>query len=172
MAGIKDFPTTPKLLNDLTVTKDGTLYVSDTGDLDNGGGAVYKVDQSGAVQRVLGGENAPLQNPNGLLIQKNHLLVADFVRGELYDVDLTSLKTMRVANGLGASDGIAVAKDGQLYVSDWQGGEVFRIGRNGNAEPLNVAARFGAAADIRLTKAGNYLMVPDMKKGTLIFMPL
>ncbi len=79
---------------------------------------------------------------------------------------------MRVANGLGASDGIAVARDGQLYLSGSQSGEVFRIRRNGNVEPLSVAARFGAAADIRLTKAGNYLMVPDMKKGTLIFMPL
>jgi sugar lactone lactonase YvrE len=107
-----------------------------------------------------------------LLIRKNYSLVADFVRGELYDVDLTSLKTKRVANGLGASDGIAVVRDEQLYLSDSQSGEVFRIGRNGNAEPLNVAARFGAAADIRLTKAGNYLMAPDMKKGTLTFMPL
>ncbi|HKH21187.1 MAG TPA: SMP-30/gluconolactonase/LRE family protein [Gammaproteobacteria bacterium] len=172
MAAIKNFPTTPKLLNDLTVTKDGTLYVSDTGDLEKGGGAVYRIDQSGAVERVLGGEGAPLQNPNGLLIQKNHLLVADFGRGELQDVDLTSLKTKQVANGLGAADGIAITKDGQLYVSDWQSGEVFRIRRNGNAERLGVADRFGAAADIRLTQDGNYLMVPDMKKGTLTFIPL
>jgi sugar lactone lactonase YvrE len=121
---------------------------------------------------VLGGEDAPLQNPNGLLMRKNHLLVADFVRARLYDVDLTSLQTMRVADGLGASDAIAIAKDGRLYVSDWQSGEVVQIGRNGNAESLNVAARFGAAADIRLTKAGDYLMVPDMEKGTLTFMRL
>ncbi|MDQ4147083.1 MAG: hypothetical protein M3120_05270 [Pseudomonadota bacterium] len=67
------------------------MYVSDTGYLENGGGAVYRVDQSGAIQRVLGGEDAPLQNPNGLLIRKNHLLFADFVRARLYDVDLTNL---------------------------------------------------------------------------------
>jgi hypothetical protein len=59
-----------------------------------------------------------------------------------------------------------------LYVSDWQSGEIFRVGRDGEPKKLGVAERLGAAADIRLTRDGNYLMVPDMKKGTLSFMAL
>jgi hypothetical protein len=62
--------------------------------------------------------------------------------------------------------------DGQLYVSDWKGGELYRVGRDGQAEGLGMAEQFGAAADIRLTRDGNYLMVPDMKAGKLTFLPL
>jgi glucose/arabinose dehydrogenase len=172
MASIEDFPTKPTLLNDLAVTPDGTLFVSDTGDLKQGGGAVYRVDQSGTVKQVLGGQDAPLQNPNGLLVRRNDLLVADFASGELHRVDLASRETTSIAEDLGAADGIARTRDGQLYVSNWQSGEIFRVGRDGEPKNLGVAERFGAAADIRFTRDGNYLMVPDMKKGTLSFMPL
>jgi sugar lactone lactonase YvrE len=156
----------------LAVTPDGTLFVSDTGDLKQGGGAVYRIDQSGAVKQVLGGQGAPLQNPNGLLVQRNDLLVADFGSGELHRVDLASLETTSIAEDLGAADGIARTRGGQLYVSDWQSGEIFRVGREGEPKKLGVAERLGAAADIRFTQDGNYLMVPDMKKGTLSFMAL
>jgi glucose/arabinose dehydrogenase len=172
MASIKDFPTKPALLNDLAVTPDGTLFVSDTGDLKQGGGAVYRVDQSGTVKQVLGGQDTPLQNPNGLAVQKNGLLVADFGSGELHRVDLASLETTAIAEGLGAADGIAKTAGGQLYVSDWQGGELFRVQPEAGTKRLGTADQFKAAADIRLTRDGNYLMVPDMKAGTLTFMSL
>jgi outer membrane protein assembly factor BamB len=171
MAGIKDFPAEPTLLNDLAVTQEGTLYVSDTGDLKRGGGAVYSIDQSGMVERVLG-EDSGLKNPNGLLVEKNHLLVADFARGELHRVELASLKATIIAERLGAADGVVKTTDGRLYVSDWRGGEIFRIGPAGRVQQLDTADRFGAAADIHLTHDGNYLMVPDMKTGNLTFMPL
>jgi glucose/arabinose dehydrogenase len=174
MAGVKDFPRKPVLLNDLTAAQDGTLYVSDTGDLKKGGGAVYAIDQSGVVKHALPEKlRAEFANPNGLLVQApDTLLVADFVSGELQRVDLASAETTPVAEDLGAADGIARTRDGRLYVSDWKGGEVFRVSGEGTAKALGVAETFGAAADIRMTKDGNCLMVPDMKKGTLTFMPV
>jgi glucose/arabinose dehydrogenase len=174
MAGLKDFPSKPIFLNDLAAASDGTLYVSDTGDLKQGGGTVFKVDQSGVVTHVFpDGKHAELQNPNGLLIENaTTLLVADFVTEELHRVDLTSGKTTRVAGGLGAADGIAKAAKAQHYVSDWKSGEVFRVNRDGRVKPLGTAERFGVAADIRVTQDGNYLMVPDMKAGKLAFIAL
>jgi glucose/arabinose dehydrogenase len=174
LAGVENFPTKPLRLNDLAVSRDGTLYASDTGDLKQGGGTLFKIDQTGEVKYLFpGGQHADLQNPNGLLIDDNNgLLIADFVKGALYRVDLTSGKVTIVADGLGAADGIAKTSDGRLYVSDWRGGKVFRVSRSGEVHPLGTAEQFGAAADIRLTQDGNYLMVPDMNTGKLVFLPL
>ncbi|HEX2243500.1 MAG TPA: hypothetical protein VHK27_09655, partial [Gammaproteobacteria bacterium] len=69
-------------------------------------------------------------------------------------------------------DGVVKTTDARLYVSDWRGGEIFRIGPAGRVQQLDTADRFGAAADIHLTRDGNYLMVPDMKTGNLTFLPL
>jgi sugar lactone lactonase YvrE len=174
VARTRDFPSEPILLNDLVATQDGTLYVSDTGDLKKGGGTVYKIDQSGSVTHALPeAELSNLQNPNGLLIEgKDRLLVADFVRGELHRIELASGETTPIARGLGGADGIVKTDEGQLYVSDWQGGEVFSIAQNGKVEPLGTADSFDAAADIRLSQDGNYLMVPDMRGGKLAFLLL
>jgi glucose/arabinose dehydrogenase len=174
LAGVKDFPTKPMRLNDLAVTQDGTLYVSDTGDREQGGGTVFKIDQSGKVEHVFpDGQHPDIHNPNGLFVEDNNvLLIVDFVTGGLYRVDLASGKTTSIAGGLGAADGIVKTADGHLYVSDWQGGKVFRVGRNGEVQRLGTAEKFESAADIRLTNDGNYLMVPDMKAGKLVFLSL
>jgi hypothetical protein len=56
--------------------------VSDTGDLEKGGGTLYKIDQSDKVtQAWRNAEQSYLQNPNGLLVEgKNRLLVTDLCR--------------------------------------------------------------------------------------------
>jgi glucose/arabinose dehydrogenase len=175
MAGLQDFPSKPKFLNDLVAAPDGTLYVSDTGDLERGGGTVFKIDQSGVVEHVFpNGKHPDIQNPNGLLVEDggNTLLVADFGTGELYRVALASAKATLVAEGLRAADGIARTGHGGYYVSDWKGGEIFRVSPSGQVEPLDTAEQFGAAADIRMTHDGDYLMVPDMKAGKLVFLLL
>jgi Gluconolactonase len=101
--------------------RNGALFQSvKCGDLEQGGGTIFKIDQSGKVEYVFpGGHHADLQNPNRLLIDDNNaLLVADFVTGALQRVDLTSGEATLVAGGLGAADGIAKTSNGQLYVSD------------------------------------------------------
>src|SRR5258707_8863491 len=71
------FPRPPRFLNDLAVDEKGTLYVSDTGDLQGREGAVFRIDGEGAVTLVTDSQMAPLlQGPNGLLVEDDeHLLL-------------------------------------------------------------------------------------------------
>ncbi|MGH8503745.1 MAG: SMP-30/gluconolactonase/LRE family protein [Gammaproteobacteria bacterium] len=174
MAGREDFPQKIRMLNDLTATADGTLYVSDMGNQARGGGAVYRIDQSGRVEPVFtANARSTLKNPNGLFVEdKQTLLVADFYSGELHRLNLVNGTTRRVAGDLGAADGVVKTAAGDIYVSDFKSGEIFRIDPGGEVERLGTAERFENAADIALSDDGNTLIVPDMAAGKLAFLPV
>ena len=97
-AAAKDFPRPPTFLNDLAIDDAGTLYVSDSGDLKGEGGAVFAISAPGKVKLVTNSAyNPKIKGPNGLWIDdKNHLLLLDFVSGELSRVNLTDGKLQRV----------------------------------------------------------------------------
>lgn len=168
------FPTPPQFLNDITVDPEsGTVYVSDSGDLKGKGGAVYRLAPKGyAVTLVASEKNVPgLHTPNGVLLDgASHLLVADFGTGILHRVKLIGGTSEKVAEGLGSADGLAWDYYGRLYISDWQGGQVFVIPRPGE-KPVLVTKGFGQAADLCYDPAGNRLLVPDMKEGTIVPLP-
>ena len=118
-------PTSPLFLNDLAVdVETGTLYVSDSGDRKGEGGAVYRISPKGVVSLVLDKKRFPgLHTPNGLLLDgASHLLLADFGTGTLYRIKLADSSVEKLADGLGAADGLAWDQFGRLFVSDWRGG--------------------------------------------------
>jgi hypothetical protein len=81
---------------------------------------------------------------------------------------------IEVANGFGGGDGIVKGKKDQFYVSDWKNGKVFSVklekGAVANAELLKEG--FAAAADIAPSQDGKFLLVPDMKAGELVYLPI
>ncbi|MBA2490906.1 MAG: SMP-30/gluconolactonase/LRE family protein [Gammaproteobacteria bacterium] len=173
LAGPKDFPEKFRLLNDLTVAQDGTLYVSDMGNRAQGEGAVYAIDQTGAVEQVFSTSGkSTLKNPNGLLLESGKTLLAtDFYSGELHRIELASGETTLIAKGLGSADGLAKTHAGKIYVSNFKDGEIFHVTMGGDVEPLHTAERFDNAADIALSHDGNVIIVPDMEAGELAFLP-
>ncbi|HZV98443.1 MAG TPA: SMP-30/gluconolactonase/LRE family protein [Methylophilaceae bacterium] len=171
-AAAEAFPVKPQFLNDLEADGIGNLYVSDSGDLAGKGGAIYRINKNGKVTTVVDGTRNPLvQGPNGLLNGgRGTLLEVDFVSGTLYRVSLGNGELTKLAEGFGGGDGLVRGIDGMLYVSDWKNGKVYSVDREGKVKLLKEG--FKAAADIALATNGKALLVPDMKAGEVVWLPL
>ena len=176
-AAAEDFPDAPQFLNDLESDAAGNIYISDSGDLKGVGGAVYKINPQGKVTTIINGkQDARVLAPNGLLMGKtpNCIMVVDFVSGVLYRLDMKKNTLIEVAKGFGGGDGIVKGKKGQFFVSDWKNGKVFSVklekGAVANGELIKEG--FAAAADIAPSLDGKFLLVPDMKAGELVYLPV
>ena len=166
------FPQPPLFLNDLAVDAEGNLYVSDSGDIQNGGkGAIYRITPAGKVSLVISeAQNASIKSPNGLLAEgPGSLLVLDIATGELLRVQTEKGTVEKLADGFGGGDGLVRRP---LYVSDWKNGRVWKLNaKQKGAKPQPYEQKFQAAADITLSGDGKFLLVPDMKAGTLVWLP-
>ncbi|MBY0524641.1 MAG: PQQ-dependent sugar dehydrogenase [Gemmataceae bacterium] len=167
------FPTPPQFLNDIVVDPEsGILYVSDLGDRKGAGGAIYRITPKGLVETVADTKRWPtLNTPNGLAMDgAANLLLADFGSGELHRIKLADGSHEKLAEGMDGADGIAWDNHGRLFISSWKTGKVFGIARPGD-KPVLVAEGFQSAADHCLDRSGKFLLVPDMKAGTLTAVP-
>lgn len=166
------FPAPPQFLNDLTTDPQGNLYVSDSGDQ---GGGIFKISREGQVSTVMTSrDDGRIKRPNGLLIDRGSLLTVDFASGELLRLGLNPPRIIKkIAEGFGGGDGLAIDQTGHVYVSDWKGGRVFRV--DVTKTPAQVSAypqTFQAAADIALDASRKFILVPDMKAGSLTWLPV
>lgn len=166
------FPTAPQFLNDLESDSKGNIYVSDSGDLKGGWGAVYKIDRKGQVTTIVDkNKDERMASANGLLMDgADKLLEVDFSSGILYRIEIATGAMQEVASGFGGGDGLVRGKKGLLYVSDWKTGQVFSSTMDG--ETSLVQDGFTSAADIAISTDGRYLLVPDMKAGEVTYLPL
>jgi sugar lactone lactonase YvrE len=169
------FPSPPLFLNDIAVDPEtGTLFVSDSGDLKGKDGKVFRIQiKTGKVELIVDSKSLPeLNTPNGLLLDgKSHLLLADFGSGALYRIKLEDLSIQKIDEGFDGGDGLTWDKQGQLFITSWKTGKVMRIPHQGEKAVL-VTDRFEQAADSCLDATGRYLLVPDMKAGTLTALPV
>lgn len=169
------FPVVPKFLNDIVYDGAGHWYVSDSG-AKGMGGAIFKVSPTGKVSLVTNTSLDPLvKSPNGLVMDgPNALIVVDFASGDLYRISLDRKKKSRkLATGFGGGDGLALDRKRQLYISDWKNGHVWRMSLTGSTPvPIKYEQSFEAAADLTLDASGRFLIVPDMKAGTLTWLPV
>ena len=165
------FPAKPQFLNDLTFDAEGNLYVSDSGDLKGAGGAVYRITPQGKVTALVTAEDKRVLAPNGLLPDgKGNLLMVDFVSGILYRITLKTGGMVQIAEGFGGGDGVVRDRKGTLWVSDWKNGRIFSLKKDGTMKLEKDG--FKAAADIGLSADGKFLLVPDMKAGEVVWMPI
>jgi glucose/arabinose dehydrogenase len=166
------FPSPPLFLNDLAVNEQGTLYVSDSGDFDGGGAAVYSIDGRGKVALVTDSKRIPgLKAPNGVAVEgEGHLLLLDLDTGILHRVKLSDGSATKVADGFGTADGVAWDKHGRLFVTDFKAGRVYGIPRPG-VKPVVIAEGLQSAADLCYDPVGRRLLVPDMHAGTIVAIP-
>ena len=169
------FQSPPQFLNDLEADLQGNLYVSDSGDImgTGKGGAIYKIDATGKVQRLIDGkQDARVMAPNGLLADDTGdvLIFVDFTSGVLYTFNQKTQVLADIAEGFGGADGLVHHSNGTMYVSDWKTGKVFSLSTNGDVNVLKQG--YQSAADIAMSKDEAYLMVPDMKAGELDFIVL
>ncbi len=172
-AAAAKFPVPPIFLNDITVDPEtGMVYVSDSGK-DGKGGAVYRINpKGGAVTTVVNEKQIPgLHTPNGVQNDgTSFLLLADFGTGILHRIKLADGTAEKVAEGFDGADGVTWDYYGRLYVSSWKHGKLWVIPRPGD-KPILVAEGFKSAADTCLDPTGKFILVPDMKAGTITAIP-
>jgi gluconolactonase len=165
-AGTMSFPKTPVFLNDIDVSKNGDLYVTDTGDFDSGG-LVFLIEKSGKVSVMFEG-NSKIKAPNGILpIADSKLLIVDW-GGDLLEANLKNNKIKKIADGFDGGDGLAY-DNGVIYISSWSKGIVYSL-KNGITKIID--DNYEAAADIALSRDKKILIVPDMKGGTVTLIPI
>lgn len=171
LADKKSLPGKAEFLNDLEIDGNGTVFVSDSGTEDGQNAGVYKITAAGDISEVLN-SGSGIKRPNGLLMDGvNTLLIADFGTGDLYRADLTSGKVKQLNQGFGGADGLVRDTYGFLYISDWNNGKVWQLA-GPRATPQLIANDLKAAADMALSADGKYLLVPDMKAGEMVYLPL
>ena len=171
IADKKALPGKPVFLNDVEIDGNGTIYVSDSGTDEGENAGIYQITQAGKVSEILNA-NSAIKRPNGLLMDGNDtLLVADFGTGDLYRTSISSGKTEALNKGFGGADGLVRDSKGYLYVSDWQNGKVWQLVEP-KATPQLISEDFVSAADIALSADGQSILVPDMKAGKLISLPI
>ena len=95
-----DFPRKITNFNDLEIDRNGNLYLSDSGDWDGGGGAIYRITQQKKITPVItADDDVRVVSPNGLLMDGDHLLEVDYTTGILFRVDLERKSMEKVIGG-------------------------------------------------------------------------
>jgi sugar lactone lactonase YvrE len=132
-------------------------------------GRVYRIGLDGKVQTQVD-KTADMPCPNGVSVAgRGRLLIGEFFTGTL--IEARGKKLRPIASGMRGADAIEEDGRGNVYVSSWTQGKVFRVGK-GDKEPEVVAEGFQSAADFYLDRKGQQILLPDMKAGTLTFLPL
>lgn len=167
----EDFPGKAVFLNDIEIDGNGTVYISDSGTDDGENSGIYQFSANGEITEILD-DTAKIIRPNGLLMDGyNTMLVADFGNGDLYQLDIASATANKVNAGFGGADGLVRDTNGFLYISDWGNGKLWQL-IEPKATPQLIREGFKAAADIALSSDGKHILVPDMKAGELVYVPI
>ncbi|ARK13765.2 SMP-30/gluconolactonase/LRE family protein [Fibrella sp. ES10-3-2-2] len=148
-------------LNDVTVAKDGTVYVTD-----NRFDKLYRL-KDGNWEVLMSGEQ--LNKPNGVLADGNgSLLLGSTKIGALRRLDLATKKMTTLADGMANTDGIVSDGKGGFFVSDWSG-QIFHVDKNGVKQSLlDTRASKINSADIEYIKSRKLLLVPTFSTNTVV----
>ncbi|WP_461150754.1 SMP-30/gluconolactonase/LRE family protein [Spirosoma pulveris] len=148
-------------LNDVTVAKDGTVYVSD-----NRNDKIYRLkDDKWEVWL----ESEQLNKPNGVLaVGKNKLMIGSTKIGALRTVDVDTKEITTLADGMAATDGIVPEGKGNYFVSDWNG-QLFHVNADGTKKQLmDTREQKINSADIDYVAKKKLLVVPTFYRNTLV----
>ena len=166
-------------LNDLATDFSGYAYLSDS--LNS---RVVRVN-------LATGENSTYistlpSSPNGVLVQGDRLYIASWgvmsdrpeeraewitkTAGDLYWVSLKDAKKSRqiIAPELGNLDGVEIDRNGNIYVSDWESGELYKIS-SGTKTVIGLGQYGQGLADIGLNSLTGELVLPVMLSNEVLF---
>lgn len=182
------FPGEIQFLNDIAAARDGkSVYVTDMGspqrlfgedgmwELESDEarkvksiGRIFRVTLEGEVS-VAVGTSPIMPAPNGVSVQRNgRLLIGDFFRGTLLEARKGRLSVITL--GYRGADAVERDRRGNLYVSSWTQGKVWKLDKKGHT-PRILIEGLQSAADFFLDEKNDRLLLPDMLAGTVLFVP-
>ena len=167
-------------LNDLATDSSGHAYLSDTMN-----SRVVRVD-------LATGENSTYistlpSSPNGVLVQGDRLYIASWgvmsdrpeeraewitkTAGDLYWVSLKDSTKSRhiIVPELGNLDGVEIDQKGNIYVSDWESGKLYKIS-SGTKTVVGLGQYGQGLADIGLNSLTGELALPIMLSSEVLFL--
>ena len=166
-------------LNDLAADSSGYAYLSDSMN-----SRVVRID-------LATGENSTFistlpSSPNGLLVHGDKLYIASWgimseqpeeraewitqTAGDLYWVSLKESENVRhiVAPELGNLDGVEIDQQGNIYVSDWENGKLYKISSS-NKTVIELGQYKQGLADLGLNLLTGELVLPIMLSSEVLF---
>lgn len=157
-----------KFLNDIAADDQGDLFVSDT--------------QTNRIFRIGAGADRPvsvfkkgkqLGGPNGVFVnpKTKNLMVVSFGSGQVLEIDRAGVVHV-LKKGLTALDGIDADNDGNVYVSSFEKGEIYKIPRWGRGPIVTFAGGLTTPADISVDRKKKQLLIPSMKSNSVSTIPL
>ena len=150
------------LLNGIAVADDGTVYASNTRNLEQ----IWKVSADGEVS--LFAEDAPLAAPNGVAIDQDGNIVVVNVGDNAIITYNHDGAVIRIEHSVeGGNDGIVITADGTKYVSSVRYGSVSRIRQGQEAEVI--ASGIPSAASMCYDSTQNQLVIPLNSNYALAF---
>jgi sugar lactone lactonase YvrE len=168
---VKRYPATGAIfLNDVAVSEDGTVYVSDTPM-----NTIWRLKDGGFEPWFA---NDVLNGPNGLLVQGDKLIVASFGKlpgegqkqelGGLLAVDIEKQAVSTISNNdkLGNLDGLQALAPGAYLVTDWAAGGLYRIDAKGKFERLIKLGK--GSADFVYFPDKKLALIPIMLSNSLV----
>jgi hypothetical protein len=150
-------------LNDVAVTSDGRVLVSDMGMKSSakgtepsGADAIYAIDKAKKVTPLAKGKE--LGNPNGLLPMGDKTWVVTMGTGEIYSLDAKGKKGDAKKLPKGSLDGVIQLPSGEILVSSWDAKAIYR-GKPGG-EFVETIRDIKSPADMGYDTKRNRLLVP------------
>jgi len=148
------------MLNDITSDSDGNLYITDSD-----ANKILKYSKGNLTDWLASGLNLP----NGLLAENDRLLLASMGSMDMVSIDLNSKSVTRLADSLGAADGISFIGSKDYYiVTDWNG-EIFMVNPDKTRTSLlKTSDKQINTADCEYIAEKNLLLVPTFFKNGVI----
>lgn len=160
-------------LNDVAVTSDGTIYVSESAIIfekgkfvGTGKDAIYKITGEKKVEKWLSGEE--LQQPNGLeLLDDDKLVTVTRGGSRLYIMDKSGKIVTDVDTSVKVLDGLVRLPGNDYLVTSWSTTSIHRISGNKTTLETRLPA---PAGNIGYDKKRKTLLIPLLLKNKIAFL--
>jgi len=158
-------------LNDVAVNSNGIVYVSDT--------ATNRIYSLKGKQFGIWLEDVRLENPNGLYIDKDNLMVSSWgqqvdnnwntdIPGHILLISQTTKQIKDFVNNtpIGNLDGLIKLTNKHFLVTDWMNGKLIKVSTNGQIKTIMELGQ--GSADMLYDHNKKRLLIPQMLQNSLL----